>query len=245
MKNRILALIAFILTFALSISALVSCGDDEPAPGSATHTHTFSSEWKYDVNQHWQMTSCEGHSPEKGNIGPHTYAEGSETCSACGYLNHRHTEAADWSVSDFGHWHEITCCTDVVPTVSEHIGYADDLVCDECGAHVHSYNKNVGYESNDEAHWYTATCEHTDHKVRYESHIGMSDCVCDVCGKEYHVHSSTLDKNENGHWYSATCELHPGMRIDFESHQYGENHKCKCGYTDPKYKPTELPIIPA
>lgn len=243
MKNRILALIAFVLTFALSVTALVSCGDDEPAPGPATHTHTFSSEWKYDVNQHWQMTSCDGHSPEKGNIGPHTYAEGSETCSACGYLNHRHEQAADWSVSDFGHWHEITCCVDVVPTVSEHVGYADDLVCDECGAHVHTYNKNVGYVTDDEAHWYTATCEHTDHKVRYEAHSGMSDCTCDTCGKVYHPHSNTFDKDASGHWYSTTCS-HP-MQIDFESHQYGENHKCKCGYTDPKYKPTELPIIPA
>jgi hypothetical protein len=73
----------------------------------------------------------------------------------------------------------------------------------------------------------------------------MSDCTCDTCGKVYHPRSNTFDKDASGHWYSATCELHAGTIIDFEDHQYGENHKCKCGYTNPKYKPLEMPMLPA
>ena len=181
MKSRILALFLLVAMILGSIVTLAACGEEEePIVVPPAHTHTFADGWKYDATNHWQETSCESHEVSKVNTAGHTYESGSEICSVCGYNNHTHTEASEWSFDDAGHWHVYTCCPEAVPTVEPHTGYEDDGICDECEQHVHTHGTEMVYD--EDGHWYNATCEHTDQKLKFEEHVGMSDKVCDTCG---------------------------------------------------------------
>lgn len=78
-----------LLIFATTGLMLVACNKDE-------HTHTYSSEWKYDETKHWHETTC-GH-PEAEQRNNHTFGDiiideaptpiknghGHKTCSGCG-----------------------------------------------------------------------------------------------------------------------------------------------------------------
>ena len=234
-------LFSVLLALAMIISAtavLFSCGEEE-------HEHTYSEGWKYDTVSHWQLTNCTEHDVQKANEAAHSYNSGSDECKVCGYNNHAHTESAQWSTDDYGHWHEFTCCPEVVPTVIPHSGYEEDEICDGCHHHVHTHSNE--YLSDATGHWYRATCEHTDAKVKFSTHSGMDDCVCDSCSYADHKTGNDWESDNTKHWHKAGCARHNGQHVDEGAHDYDPaTNKCSvCGYDDPSKKPTELPIIPA
>ena len=70
------------------------------------HTHTFEDTWTYDEDGHWHNATC-SHTQVKGNYSSHTYQEGSNICSVCGYekvgdipVDDNYTVTFSWS-SDY------------------------------------------------------------------------------------------------------------------------------------------------
>ncbi len=95
------------------------------------HTHTFSTEWTYDENNHWHAATCD-HKTEVSGKEAHKWDEGkvtvsatesakgtkTYTCTTCGatkteeipQLAHTHKPSADWSNDDTNHWHICSGC---------------------------------------------------------------------------------------------------------------------------------------
>lgn len=239
MKRKLAVIFLVIAMTICSCTVLFSCGDEE-------HEHTYSDGWLYDTTTHWQLTDCTEHDVQKGNEAAHKYSGSSTVCTVCGYNNHDHTTAIEWTGDDFGHWHAFTCCPEVLPTVDPHTGYESDGICDVCHLHVHTHGTE--YQSDATGHWYRATCEHTDHKVRFSAHGGLEDdCKCDVCGYADHKASATWEKDEDEHWQKAGCDAHKGQRVNVGEHDYDPStYACRqCGYKDPSKTPIELPKVPA
>ena len=102
-----------------------------PATGGGEHTHSYSSDWKYDADNHWHECSC----GDKADKAAHTAGEwiidtpatattsGSKhkECTVCGYTmtietipatgggEHTHSYGSDWKNDATNHWHECSC----------------------------------------------------------------------------------------------------------------------------------------
>ncbi|MDD6970139.1 MAG: formylglycine-generating enzyme family protein [Treponema sp.] len=163
------------------------------------HTHTYSTEWTSDAENHWYECRC----GEKSEKAKHSFGnwtvtkeateetEGSKkrTCTVCGYtateaiekLAHTHTFAEEWSRDESNHWHAATCGHDVTDSKAEH-----------------SFGE-----------WSVT-------KAATEEEAGSKEKSCSVCGytateaieKLAHTHKFATDwtKDETYHWHAATCE---------------------------------------
>lgn len=79
------------------------------------HTHSYSSNWKYDGNNHWHECAC----GEKADIAGHTPGAAAtettpQTCTECGYIiapatGHVHSYGSEWKHDENSHWHECAC----------------------------------------------------------------------------------------------------------------------------------------
>lgn len=101
----------------------------ESAPVVCTiRDHTFSTEWKSDVDGHWHECTVCG---TKADTASHTYGdweivksatetetgEQQHTCTACGYveraeipvLEHTHSYGTEWKSDNSNHWQECAC----------------------------------------------------------------------------------------------------------------------------------------
>ena len=102
-----------------------------PATGGGEHTHSYGSDWKYDVDNHWHECSC----GDKADKAAHTAGEwiidtpatattsGSKhkECTVCSYTmatetipatgggEHTHSYGSDWKYDVDNHWHECSC----------------------------------------------------------------------------------------------------------------------------------------
>ena len=80
MRNGIRRLVCVCLAVFMACGVfLAACAPTEEEP---THTHTFSTEWTYNKDEHWHAATC-GHTGERSDVAPHVM-EGN-TCSVCGY----------------------------------------------------------------------------------------------------------------------------------------------------------------
>ena len=101
-----------------------------PATGDE-HTHSYGSEWKNDVDNHWHECSC----GDKKDVAAHTASDwiidipatattsGSKhkECTVCGYTmttetipatgggEHTHSYGSEWKNDATNHWHECSC----------------------------------------------------------------------------------------------------------------------------------------
>lgn len=118
-------------TAVFGITACDSCNDNNQGDG---HTHTFSSEWDGDENEHWHNAICE-HTNEKSDKGAHVDNEpdgGDGICDVCG----KPVSKADPDPSDHNH--------------NEHLVYVDN----EDGATHHQKCTEDDYVTADAPHVY-------------------------------------------------------------------------------------------
>lgn len=116
-RKSIIAVLAFVLVLALSLSMFSACNKK----------HKYSSEWKHDETSHWHECTTKKHTDtteklphvftwtEKTPAGVHTDLVEKGVCE-CGYETERtvsgtatHTYGAEWKKDASGHWHESTC----------------------------------------------------------------------------------------------------------------------------------------
>lgn len=116
-RKSIIAVLAFVLVLALSLSMFSACNKK----------HKYSSEWKHDETSHWHECTTKKHTDtteklphvftwtEKTPAGVHTDLVEKGVCE-CGYETERtvsgtatHSYGAEWKKDATGHWHESTC----------------------------------------------------------------------------------------------------------------------------------------
>ena len=116
-RKSIIAVLAFVLVLALSLSMFSACNKK----------HKYSSEWKNDETSHWHECTTKKHTDtteklpheftwtEKTPAGVHTDKVEKGVCE-CGYETERtisgtatHAYGEEWKKDATGHWHESTC----------------------------------------------------------------------------------------------------------------------------------------
>lgn len=116
-RKSIIAVLAFVLVLALSLSMFSACNKK----------HKYSSEWKHDETSHWHECTTKKHTDtteklpheftwtEKTPAGVHTDKVEKGVCE-CGYETERtisgtatHAYGKEWKKDATGHWHESTC----------------------------------------------------------------------------------------------------------------------------------------
>ena len=202
------------------------CGYEETKSiDKLPHTHTFSSDWSHDEENHWHASTC-GHEDQLGGLEAHTFGEWQviteatenedglkrRTCSVCGYvdeeeiarLSHTHTFAEAWTSNATTHWHATTCGHDVKADEAEHTFGEWNIVTDPT-----------------------------------EEQVGLKTRTCSVCGyvdeqeieKLPHTHkfADTWTSNATTHYHASTCGH--DVKADEAEHTFGEwNTVTEAGY---------------
>lgn len=114
MKRKIIGI--FILLFLVCLS---SCTNEEK------HTHSFSSDWSFDVMEHWHQCDC----GEKSDVVEHSWDQGTITtnpqcttngekkftCTICGQIKKSvvtatgHTYSEEYNKDENYHWNSCSC----------------------------------------------------------------------------------------------------------------------------------------
>ena len=202
------------------------------------HSHTYSTEYVVNENQHWYECSCGA----KNSIESHMYDNNCDTdCNKCGVTRAiQHNYSAQYKSNDYQHWNECSC--GAKNNVENHV-YSNtcDNDCNKCG-YVRTVDHKYGdhYVINDYQHWNECSC---GEKINVNAHIPGAPAtettaqICTECGYVIkaalgHTHSyDTMYKvNELQHWYECSC----GAKSNIEKHAYSNvcDADCnKCGAT--------------
>ncbi len=188
-----------------------------PATGGGEHTHSYGSEWKYDVDNHWHECSC----GDKKDVAAHTAsdwiidtpvtatADGTKhkECTVCGYTmaaetipatgggEHTHSYGSEWKYDADNHWHECSCGDK--KDVAAHT--ASDWIIDTPA---------------------TATADGTKHKECTVCGYTMATETIPATGGDEHTHSygSEWKYDADNHWHECSC----GDKKDVAAHTAGD-----------------------
>ena len=248
---------------ATKTEEIAATGTTEP-----THTHNWSSDWKYDDNYHWHECTADGcditensgkngyaaHNRDEGKVTkePSTTEKGIKTytCKDCGaekteeipMLEHQHSWSTEWTKNDQFHWHDCTAqgCTET-----------DNSKKNGFGTHSWDSGKVL--------------------KAATTSAAGTMEYKCTVCGfvkteqipilptpQHDHVWSSAWTYNNTNHWHECTasgCTLsNAADKYGYAPHSFGAwrtvkeatatteglmEHQCQCGYKESKTIPVK------
>ena len=248
---------------ATKTEEIAATGTTEP-----THTHSWSSDWKYDDNYHWHDCTADGcdikENSGKNGYAAHNWDEGkvtkepsttekgikTYTCKDCGaekteeipMLEHQHSWSKDWTKNDQFHWHDCTAqgCTET-----------DNSKKDGFGTHSWDSGKVL--------------------KEATTSAAGTMEYKCTVCGfvkteqipvvstpQHQHQWSSAWTYNNTNHWHDCTasgCTLsNAADKYGYAPHSFGAwrtvkeatatteglmEHQCQCGYKESKTIPVK------
>lgn len=197
------------------------------------HTHTFSSEWTYDQEErpgkHWHAATCIHFDLIDGEA-DHEMENG--VCKVCGYAEHVHTFATEWSTSDYAHWHAATCTGENegdVKLVAKDSGrhtYDSSYKCTVCG-YQHTHPVASTWAVDAESHWHVWECEHEALSMTGKPDKAAHDTdgkngSCSVCGwlplvdepvkdaegnvTNGHVHSFQWQYSAYYHWKRIKCD---------------------------------------
>ena len=241
-KFLVMSLVLAVLMLAAGV-LFVACDEGEEEP-PATHTHTWSTEWSSDEDNHWHACTGEGctaiadealHTWDEGEVTtPATYdAAGvrTYTCEVCGREREEaiaqleHTYATEWSHDGDNHWH---ACTDE--------GYED--LKDDVAAHTWNGGEVTTPATFEAPGVRTYTCT-----------------VCDATKTEdiaqlEHAFSDEWSYTTTHHWHACIDEgydlplgdyNYAFLRKDEAYHSFGEGvlsedgtyktYACICGYS--------------
>lgn len=182
MKKRILCLVLCLAMLITSLGVLAACGEEEtPAGDGGAHTHSFSEEYKTDKNKHWKECSC----GEKKESKAHSFAEGSNACSVCGYECEHPVVEGEYESNATKHWSKVSCGHKVQLNAENH-DLDSDNKCKVCGyqaasGHICTFEDEWTYD--DLYHWHKSVC--CINKISDEGeHVDAdSNQACDVCAK--------------------------------------------------------------
>lgn len=113
------------------------------------HVHSFSPNWSFDEQKHWQAAICE-HTEERDNTAEHSYKIDSRVCTVCGYEKIADEEVDEVLVSkselvemlEAFNTSRMSVKTKIGNGVDEYIVW-DDLILDDKGKYHHIVNGKV------------------------------------------------------------------------------------------------------
>ena len=185
-----------------------------PATGGGEHTHSYSSDWKYDADNHWHECSC----GDKADKAAHTAGEwiidtpatattsGSKhkECTVCGYTmatetipatgggEHTHSYSSNWKYDADNHWHECSC------------GDKKDTAAHTAGEWIIDTPA-------------TATTSGTKHKKCTVCGYTMTIETIPATGGEHtHSYGSDWKNDATNHWDECSC----GDKADKAAHDF-------------------------
>lgn len=163
-------------------------GETDPVPQPDEHTHTYSSEWKFDEEFHWHPSTCghdvvsnkEAHNlVRKKTISPTEDSEGEyiDECSVCGYtikgtiekLEHTHIPGSP------------TQTNYVAPTCTKEGSFDEVILCVTCGEVLESHHKTIDALGHDLVH-------NPEHPATCMEHGETGYDFCTRCGYETEHH---------------------------------------------------------
>lgn len=169
----------------------------------ASHTHTFSDDWKMDVTYHWHGATCEHLGAVSGR---EQHVDGDENgyCDTCNYLmcqhidfdldgecdtcggpldpDHVHEYGSETGYDTTGHWFIATCHPGAVSEKVPHEDPNNDGVCNGCGFQLCGHSYAAAWTNNDTHHWHAILCTCSIERKDYAQHVDADgDGGCDVC----------------------------------------------------------------
>lgn len=180
MKNKFFSFIFSLCLIIPCLFVFTACGKDEEPPTPPAHSHTFSTTWEHDEQNHWNKATCE-HTTEVKNKEAHSFgnpviteatqtSHGSSvvTCTVCSFekseVIHNWNEGVVTTPE--------TCDTDGVKTYS--CTHCSQTKTEPILKH-HSFYSVLTYD--DDTHWYASSCGHDVKKDEHSHNINNKQCV--------------------------------------------------------------------
>ncbi|MBQ3010975.1 MAG: hypothetical protein IJD81_07255 [Oscillospiraceae bacterium] len=174
-------------------------GDTKAVCDICGETHNHNLTYDKDATNHWQICKdCPVDAAKKYNVTTHNMVVNGTVneCDVCGYTEHTHVWATEWSYDANYHWH---ACND--SSCTEKSDYAAHTMnpdgttssCSGCtySHHVHVWADKMSWDATN--HWYECTDSScTEIKDFGEHHDNSSDNLCDVGTCDAEVASQTL-----------------------------------------------------
>lgn len=151
-----------------------------------TTSHSFSSEWKNDKNNHWhECTNC-GEKKDSAAHKPGAAATETtdQTCTVCAYviapsLNHEHVFADKLSSDSTGHWYPCSQCNTQKDFAPHDYDNNCDIQCNTCLSLRSTEHKlNEAWSSDGSRHWHE--CSECGEKFETADHEWRRG-VCKIC----------------------------------------------------------------
>lgn len=149
------------------------------------HTHTFSTSWSSNNNEHWHAATC-GHDVISES-GEHIDNNNDKYCDVCNWNMsgaHTHNFSTTWSFDSVQHWHECSCSAKT--DIAVHVDNNGDNYCDFCGYDIggpvpHTHTFSNAWTTNSSQHWHAATCGHNVTSEQGNHIDSDKNGYCDVC----------------------------------------------------------------
>ena len=82
--TKLISVFALASAVCVGVGITSGCKGDDGGSAGTPHTHTYSTQWSYDENQHWHAATCE-HTDLKNDVGNHVDEDVDGFCDVCGY----------------------------------------------------------------------------------------------------------------------------------------------------------------
>ncbi len=230
----------------LSMTLFASCNSNK---------HQFSSDWKYDNQNHWHECTIKDHTDTSEKL-IHSFDNGvvtkeateetegvkTFTCVDCGYkktevieiIKKAHQYSSDYKFDEIGHWHTCTVegHTDTSEKEDHEYDNAMDTDCNICGyVRTLKHTFSATWSNDETSHWHTCTVEdHTDTSEKEDhEYDNAMDTDCNICGYVRtlkHTFSATWSNDETSHWHICTEEGHTDISEKL-SHNFNDGEITK------------------
>ena len=187
-----------------SVCDVTGCGYDYG------HTHSYSTDWSKDAENHWHAVTCLHNTPVADKA-PHEDKNNDGDCDTCGWNNgHEHTYSDEWTYDATDHWHEASCDHTVAPAdKAAHVDGDKDGLCETCHYQYCTHQFSTTEWTGDETgHWLKATCGHLVKPDTVENHTLNDDGICTVCSydtQHEHTYEAAWSTTHDKHWHASTC----------------------------------------
>lgn len=204
---------------------------------SATRStsHTYSSTWSKNADQHWKTCSSCGDKAElaEHTPGPEATEFNPQLCTVCEYilhpeLAHEHKYAEEFTTDEEGHWYPCAGCEEQKDYALHDFENGCDGLCETCG-----YTRETSHDISEE--WFTNAATHFQKCLscdQEEEHIPHSPGpaatelepqLCEICGYELapalgHSFAEEWSCDSETHYHKCKC----GEKTDIAAHTYNE-----------------------
>ncbi len=223
-RKRIIGIVVLFVITTSILAMVTACNK---------HTHTFSNEWTYDANYHWQAcTGCDEvrykseHDWDEGAIilAPTATTEGKReyTCETCGKTRSEVFTIKHEHVFNYKRVEE-KFLKSPVDCVNKAVYYYS-CECGEKGVDTFEYGEPLGHSFTDYKYNNDATCTEDGTKTAKCDRCDVTDTITVAGTATGHTFSTEWSRDDDYHWHAANCE-HTSLIADKNEHNWQDTGK--------------------